>query len=716
MVKWTVGADRNLPISDSERAWDGAEAKARVFAWAGWPDSPNPAKARRAFLVYDAENAENKSAYKLPFADIGNGRLEAIPAALRAAASRLPQADLPQDVKDRARGVLDGYFERMRGKSKALRVKVKIPAGIESPARPQERAKRAKAWDGLYGPGHLVLGVPFGGPKNGRDSDGEAFHAGTEIWLKMGDTVPITYYHGFGPDDPREWQDPPAIIGAAKLVRADERGYWFEARYDLTEPLAKRVLSAPVTALRASSGAVAHLVRVRGDGMIDTWPVGELAVFDINEWRQPANDYAVVIPAKAEQAEAVAEAGEPAKATAEQREAEAETKSEIKPDEGALPETEGKTVDEKEIKAKEAEQEQPETPALDVEALVAQVKAAATEAATEAVKALAAEPPINAGAVKAEVGKRVMVNTGTGKGDGYKAKFDRFLHNEEVKGLTEGGAAVALVPPEYGDELLTDISEGSIFRLAGAQVRTQRARTADWPYLGLPTSAGREIAEEGTYGTATPSTTDITATLYKYGKILPVSEEFWQDSRFDVFGEILRPYFAEFFTVTENEKFTSGNGTTAPQGITNVSNTVVAAAAAALAKNDIISTYHGLDYRFRRRGVWMMHDSTAQAIMELEDSNGRPLWFNSLAEGQPPTLLGHPVITNNHLPEIGASNKVIVFGDFNYYWIFQHPDTIVQRLYEKYADTGQIGFRMGRRFDGRIMNNDAFVILQMAAA
>jgi len=110
---WTVGADRDLPIDNSQE-WDGQEARDSIFRWAGFDDDdPDPARARRGFLIYDANEPELRGSYKLPFAHVRSGELKASPPGLRAAASRLPQTDAPQDVLDRARAMLDHYFERM---------------------------------------------------------------------------------------------------------------------------------------------------------------------------------------------------------------------------------------------------------------------------------------------------------------------------------------------------------------------------------------------------------------------------------------------------------------------------------------------------------------------------------------------------------------------------------------------------------------------------
>jgi len=109
---WRVGADRNLRVVYTD-SWDGDAARDEIFAWAGWPDHPDPAKARRAFLVYDEANAKEKGAYKLPFARPVDGVLFADSSGVRAAAQRLPQADLPMRVKARARRVIELYLARI---------------------------------------------------------------------------------------------------------------------------------------------------------------------------------------------------------------------------------------------------------------------------------------------------------------------------------------------------------------------------------------------------------------------------------------------------------------------------------------------------------------------------------------------------------------------------------------------------------------------------
>lgn len=106
---WKCGADRTLPVDDTE-SWDGPAATKRMLDACGFDgDTPDVEKARRGFLTYDSANPSLRGSYKLPFADLIGGELKATKGGLKAAAGRLSQTDIPQAVQDEARSVLDHY-------------------------------------------------------------------------------------------------------------------------------------------------------------------------------------------------------------------------------------------------------------------------------------------------------------------------------------------------------------------------------------------------------------------------------------------------------------------------------------------------------------------------------------------------------------------------------------------------------------------------------
>lgn len=108
---WKVGASRTLPIDETDDEWDGPAAAAAIFDWAGGDDF-DPKQARKGFLVYDAAAPKLRGSYKLPIARVVDGRLKVPKAAIRAAASRLSQTDIPGAVQTAAGEVLDHYKEK----------------------------------------------------------------------------------------------------------------------------------------------------------------------------------------------------------------------------------------------------------------------------------------------------------------------------------------------------------------------------------------------------------------------------------------------------------------------------------------------------------------------------------------------------------------------------------------------------------------------------
>lgn len=104
---------QSLSLSDEDVRWQAAAAIQRIREWAGATDEPN-AKFRRAFIWYDTENPDLFSSYKLPIADVIEGKLTAIPRGIFAAAAALQGArggvDIPDADMPRARAHLSRYY------------------------------------------------------------------------------------------------------------------------------------------------------------------------------------------------------------------------------------------------------------------------------------------------------------------------------------------------------------------------------------------------------------------------------------------------------------------------------------------------------------------------------------------------------------------------------------------------------------------------------
>ncbi|WP_435111309.1 phage minor head protein [Nocardiopsis synnemataformans] len=103
--------DETLPLADRDRDWDGDAAKRRL-ADAG------RLNAGCFWRTDDADpDSDIQNDYKLPFADIVDGELMAVPAGIMAVANVLQGGmggvDLPEDDRDEIRDRVEDYYEHM---------------------------------------------------------------------------------------------------------------------------------------------------------------------------------------------------------------------------------------------------------------------------------------------------------------------------------------------------------------------------------------------------------------------------------------------------------------------------------------------------------------------------------------------------------------------------------------------------------------------------
>ena len=140
-----------------------------------------------------------------------------------------------------------------------------------------------------------VLGIPYGGPEGGKDADGEYFSEKTALYLDRFTDPLVVYYHGY--DDNGKPAGAPELIGKVQGHEKRSDGVWFRVLLDKANDLARRVWESAKQGLaRASSGSIAHLVRIAEDGEILNWPFAELSIFETETGKQPANNYAVALP------------------------------------------------------------------------------------------------------------------------------------------------------------------------------------------------------------------------------------------------------------------------------------------------------------------------------------------------------------------------------------------------------------------------------------
>jgi len=595
----------------------------------------------------------------------------------------------------------------MEQSDNTIRIKIKRE-GVKTFRRQAESTKALKAeYTGMQ---LSVLGLPFGGHIKGRDSDGEAFHFDTEFWLTPGDTSPVTYLHGYGPDSADEWQERPVIIGKAKYDRKDERGHWFDVTLDSEEPLAQRIADAITNDadVKASSGAVSHLVRMGKAGLIDVWPVGELAIFDTNEWREPANHLAVV-EAKVENAEEQAKGDDspPVKVV----EPEADTPTIISITETEMPETtkdEGVQRTEPETQAEVAfdyaELAKELTPGMK-DMVDAQVKTMLDAQEAITAKGAPAIKKVTDLGSKNDSGKELMHFLKTGQ-----MPFERNASKAALEGgsATEGGY---LVPDDFLAEIIAKRDESSIPRMAGARVIQTSLDVVNIPNENAAADFA-VTAEEGAYNEDEPTFGQVAVTVYKYTNLIKISEELAEDEKANL-DSFLTEHLGRRWASAENDAVLVGTGSSEPQGV-YVGGTagLTFDYATTLAATEIPELMFKMKAEYMAGAVWSMKNSVFGYLMGLTGDNFQLM--PTPAGGLGYQLMGHQVLTSSANAAQTSGLKPIVFGNWNFYALVERHGLIISRNPYLYQGNGQIGLFSKIRMGGAVLQAEAFQYGTMA--
>ena len=303
----------------------------------------------------------------------------------------------------------------------------------------------------------------------------------------------------------------------------------------------------------------------------------------------------------------------------------------------------------------------------------------------------------------------------------YRNGFDNYVAGqnlgEAVAAMTEGVDTDGgyTVPESYQNTVVRLLNDLSATRSISTVLSTNSTRNI--PTEGTaPTFTW--IDEGGTYGETASTFGNKTLGAYKLGGIIKVSDELLQDTMIN-FESYMAGQIALGIDKAEAPAFATGDGnkkptgylTTAPVGANSTT-----AATDAVTADELIDIFYDLKAEYRKTATWRMTDATEKAIRKLKDSNGNYIYDAGMNNSGKSSLLGRPIVIDNSMPELGAGNKFAVIGDFKSFQIADRGGMTLQRLNEKYADVGMVGFRVTKRVDAKVIIAEAFNAGQNAAS
>lgn len=323
----------------------------------------------------------------------------------------------------------------------------------------------------------------------------------------------------------------------------------------------------------------------------------------------------------------------------------------------------------------------------------------------------------------------------------HQKAFEAYLRSGDDDGLRgldlEGKAmstAVAgdggyLVDPQTAATIQSVLKSTASLR-AVANVVNVEATSYDVLIDHSDVGSGWATETDPSVETGTPSIERITIPLHELSALPKASQRLLDDSAFEI-ETWLAGRIADKFARAEAGAFISGDGIDKPKGILahpsvdndiwswgNLGYVVTGTSGDFDASNPadaIIDLVYALDAEYRAGAKFVMNSKTAGAVRKMKDMDGRFLWSDGLAAGEPARLLGYPVLIAEDMPDIGTDATPIAFGDFGSgYTIAERPDTRILR--DPFSAKPHVLFYATKRVGGDVSDFAAIKLLKFSVS
>jgi HK97 family phage major capsid protein len=290
---------------------------------------------------------------------------------------------------------------------------------------------------------------------------------------------------------------------------------------------------------------------------------------------------------------------------------------------------------------------------------------------------------------------------------------------------SEGGYTVA---QEWASSVLDALKAYGGMRSVAEVIQTSGVGQLNFPTSDGTAEVGEIIAENTTATAADLTFGTKSLVAYKYSsKVVAVPFELLQDSNVDIEAFVRQRLATRLGRIT-NTHFTTGTGSSQPNGIVTAATTGYTAAnstsqVTTILYSSLVELIHSIDPAYRQNGncKFMLNDTSVKKLRQIVDGQSRPIFVPGyevgVPGGAPDRLLGHEIVVNQDMATMAASAKSIAFGDFSYYKIRDVMQMEMFRFTDSaYTKLGQVGFLAWMRTGGNLIDVGGAVKLFVNAA
>lgn len=298
----------------------------------------------------------------------------------------------------------------------------------------------------------------------------------------------------------------------------------------------------------------------------------------------------------------------------------------------------------------------------------------------------------------------------------------RSLARGEARSMSVAADGAAIVPSQLAASIQDRVRDISPIRAISNVVNVTTEDFTIPVNLRGSTSRWSGEADDRNAETTTPTIRPVKPSFGEVNAFPVVSNHLLDDSAYDVSG-FITSNSASDFAEAEGAAFISGNGTNKPKGFLAVVpeaaeddtrtagalQFVETAGAGVITADDLVDLVYKLRAGYRAGAHFVMNSKTAATVHKLKDADGRFLWSDSLAAGQPPRLLGYPVTIAEDMPDAATGAFPIAFGDFKAGYTIADR-TGVRLIVDQISKKGFTGYFLSKRVGG-VVTDDAAIKL-----
>lgn len=323
----------------------------------------------------------------------------------------------------------------------------------------------------------------------------------------------------------------------------------------------------------------------------------------------------------------------------------------------------------------------------------------------------------------------------------HKAQFQQFLRKGQDQGLAEierkalsvgsdpdGGY---LVPHEMSERIVKRVEQMSPFRTVAASVQIsteamEGLRDIDEAGAGWTTETGARAE------TSSPSLGKWRIPVAEMYAEPRATQTFLDDAAVDV-DAWLSAKIADRFARLENAAFIAGDGVAKPRGFTSYPTAATPDAtrtwgvfehmatgangtfAASNPADVLFDAVEAMKPGYLAGASWIARRQVIAAIRKMKSAaDGSFLWQPGLQQGQPPTLLDVPVVTDEDMPALATGSLSLALGNFRE--AYQIVDRLgIRVLRDPYTAKPYVKFYATKRVGGDVVNFEAVKFIKFAS-